>query len=134
MTHKKNVEPNSLKLQLKRGMTIALILVFAVFVPAFMIFLLFDQHDPKWVTCEVISAEPSKGHRFNASEWLVGIDTEDCGRVVYSVGVTEGNAGELASSFEPGEYDFELGLSSRAAAHGWLPFVAATAHGYRPSP
>ena len=80
------------------------------------------------------SAEPSKEHRFNASEWLIGIETEDCGRVVYSVGVTENNLGELASSFEPGDYDFELGLPSRAAAHGWLPLVAANAHDYRPSP
>ncbi|MDR7348283.1 hypothetical protein [Enteractinococcus fodinae] len=95
--------------------------------------MLFDQHDPKWATCEVISAEPSKGHRFNASEWLVGIETEDCGRVVYSVGVTEENVGELASSFQRGAYDFEFGLSSRAAAHGWLPLMAATAQDYRSS-
>ena len=135
MTASDNSKPEAkpLSKRLKQWFTGLAIIAFAVVVPAFMLLLMFEWQDPQWKTCEVIAAESSKGNRFNTSEWLIGIDTKDCGRVVYSVGVNEENVHELAASFDPRAYDFKFGLSSRLAADGWLPFVAATAQDYRQS-
>jgi len=119
--------------RLTHGLTALVIIVFVVVVPAFLIFIMFDWQDPQWKTCEVIAAESSKGNRFSASVWRIGIDTKDCGRVIYSVGVNEDNVHELAASFESRDYDFKFGLPSRLAADGRLPFLAPTVQDYRQS-
>ena len=112
-----------------------LVIIMAVIVfPALMIFIAFDKHDPQWVTCDVIDAKPTKGNRFSDSDWRIDIETQDCGVVLYSVSVNTDNVEELAASFEPGRYDFQLGLPSRLAADGWLPVMSPTARDYRAAP
>lgn len=108
------------------------VLILVVF-PLFIWSLMFDSVDQEWVSCEVTDATSSKGNRFNSSDWIVAIETTDCGRITYTEGISEGNVEDVASSFDPGEYEFKFGITSRLAADGWIPFVQANAHEYRPA-
>ena len=107
------------------------VLVMVVY-PLLMVFIMLDGTRQQWVTCEVTHAETAKGNRFSTSEWMVAIETTDCGRMIYSQGVTEDNIAEIAASFDPEEYEFKLGIASRSAVDGWLPFLRPTVRDYRP--
>lgn len=81
--------------------------------------------------CDLNRAENVQGNRLNASPWIVAIETNDCGRITYTEGMTEENAAEIAASFEPVEDEFKLGLTSSLAADGWIPVLCPTAHAHR---
>lgn len=100
--------------------------------PLVIVFAVLDSTSPQWVRCDLNRAENVQGNRLNASPWIVAIETTDCGRITYTEGVTEENAAEIAASFvESAEYEFKLGLTSRLAADGWIPFLRPMAHAYR---
>lgn len=106
------------------------VLVLLVF-PLFMLFLALDSRDQQWVTCDVTHAETAKGNRFNTSTWIVAIETTDCGRMIYTQGVSKDNVEEIVASFDAGEYEFKLGIASRLAADGWFPALRPTVYDYR---
>lgn len=117
----------------RRGLKIfwgIIALVLAIGFPLIMIVAVLDSTNQQWVQCDVTGAKPVQGNRFNASPRIGAIETTDCGRITYRRGVTEENVGEIAVSFEPAECEFKLGLTSRWAADGWLPFVRPSAHDY----
>lgn len=109
---------------------IAVFLVLAF--PIGIVFAVLESSNQQWVRCDVTHAESVQGTRFNASPWIVAIETTDCGRMTYTQGVTEENAEEIAQAFEPGAYEFKLGLTSRLAADRWIPFLRPSAKEYRP--
>lgn len=119
----------------KRGVSKIIWAIVAVLLgigfPLVMIFAVLDSTSQQWVRCEVTSAEKVQGNRFNAAPWIVAIETTDCGRITYTDGVTQENVEEIATSFEPAAYEFKLGLTSRWAVDGWIPFIRPKAHDYR---
>jgi len=108
---------------------IAVLLVVAF--PLGIVFAVLESSNQQWVRCNVTHAESVEGTRFNASPWIVAIETTDCGRMTYTKGVSEDNVQEIAQAFEPGAYEFKLGFTSRLAADGWVPFLRPSAQEYR---
>ena len=107
------------------------VLVLVVF-PLFLLLLALDSTDQEWASCDVTHAAPAKGNRFNNATWIVAIETTDCGRITYTEGLTEDTVDDIVDAFEPGEYEFKFGISSRLAADGWIPFLRPSAYDYRP--
>ena len=66
-----------------------------------------------WFRCEVVDAEPQRGSNLSPVAVFVSIETTDCGSVAFQQGTTEENVEEIASSFEPGEYEFKFGMMSQ---------------------
>ena len=108
---------------------VAVLLVVAF--PLGIVLAVLESSNEQWVRCDVTHAESVEGTRFNASPWIVAIETTDCGRMTYTQGVSEENVDEIAQSFDPGAYEFKLGLTSRLAANGWIPFLRPSAKEYR---
>lgn len=110
---------------------VILVVLLLVVFPLVVLLAVFEAQDRQWVTCEVLEAESSQGNRFNSADWIVAIETSDCGRITYIEGVTEGNVEDIAASFDSGEYEFKLGLASRLAADDWIPVLQPSAVDYR---
>lgn len=99
--------------------------------PLVILFAVLESTNQQWVRCNVTHAEGIQGTRFNPSPWIVAIETTDCGRLTYTQGISETNVEKIAASFEPGRYEFKLGLTSRLATEGWMPFLRPSAQEYR---
>ena len=99
--------------------------------PLAILFVVLESTNQQWVRCNVTHTEGIQGTRFNASPWSVAIETADCGRLTYVQGVSETNVEKIAASFEPGRYEFKLGLTSRLATEGWIPFLRPAVQEYR---
>ena len=93
---------------------------------------LLDSVGQRWVQCQVVASNGQQGDMNATSAWVVVIDTEDCGRLMYSNGVNKDNVEEKAADFEPGAYEFKMGLTSQWAAKGFVPGVDASFEEYRP--
>ena len=90
-----------------------------------------DSLDQRWTTCEVVQAAPFRGDNTSTQPWKVQIRTTDCQDVILSDGVTEDNVERIASSIEPGEYDFKMSWVSRRLADGWWPTIAPSIKEFR---
>lgn len=84
-----------------------------------------------WVQCEVTDAYTQRGDNHSAQAWTVNLETVDCGVVSYGAGVNRDNVDEIATLFEPGKYEFMMGLVSKLAANGYIPNTNASAEDYR---
>ncbi|MDQ1054626.1 MULTISPECIES: hypothetical protein [Micrococcaceae] len=106
---------------------------FLLFALVMVVTIFGDSWDVRTVRCDVVSAAPSTssgGTRGSASTAGVQLETSDCGPVHYSDGVSFENRDQIASSITPGEYDFEMGWSSRVLGVE-MRQIMPTARGYR---
>lgn len=91
-----------------------------------------DSVGHRWVQCEVTEASGQQGDQNAVSAWVVVIDTHECGRLVYSADVNQGNVEERAAEFSTGSYEFKMGLTSQLAAQGLVPGMNPSFDEYRP--
>lgn len=112
-------------------------LVAGAFVLLFIVMLsvtTLDSVGHSWVQCQVVRAEGQQGDQNSASAWVVVIDTQDCGRLVYVEGVNRDNVDQQAQGFAPGQYEMKMGLSSQLAARGLIPGLNPSFVEYRRLP
>lgn len=90
-----------------------------------------DSVGHRWVQCEVVAANGQQGDQNSASAWVVVIDTQDCGRLLYVEGVNRDNVHQRALDFQPGQYEMKMGLSSQLASEGIIPGLNPSFEEYR---
>ena len=112
-----------------RGVVFGLVCLFVLVMLAAP---LLDSVGQRWVECQVVDSNAEHGDQNATSAWVVVLDTDDCGRLLYSTGVDQENAEQKAASFEPGTYEFKLGLASQLAAKGFVPGTNPSFEEYRP--
>lgn len=122
--------PRKRKLSLKlKSMMAVFALMVACCVFVFMLPYL-DTVGVEGIQCDVMSAEPSQssGGRGGTLPFVL-IKTENCGDFGWGSGVTFDNRTEMASSFPPGRYVFQVGWTSRVFIP-LLPNGLPTLRGY----
>ncbi|MDN6457870.1 MAG: hypothetical protein L0K38_12610, partial [Yaniella sp.] len=89
--------------------------------------------DLRWATCHVTDAT---AERTNDDEhpWRIVIDSEDCPTLVYTDGLTEDNADELAGTFEQAPYEVRVHESAIDVDGGIRYAKELKIHSYRPAP
>lgn len=90
-----------------------------------------DAVGHRWVQCQVVDSNAEQGDQYSASAWVVVLETQDCGRMLYVEGVRRDNVEEKAADFEPGQYEMKMGLTSQWAADGLLPGFNSSFEEYR---
>lgn len=95
-----------------RGVVFGLVCLFVLVMLAAP---LLDSVGQRWVECQVVNSNAEQGDQNATSAWVVVLDTDDCGRLIYSTGVNRDNADQKAADLEPGTYEFRLGLASQLA-------------------
>lgn len=90
-----------------------------------------DAVGHRWVQCEVVNSSAEQGDLNSASAFVVVLETQDCGRVLYDEGVNRDNVEDKAAEFEAGQYEFKLGITSQWAADGFLPGFNPSFEEYR---
>lgn len=113
-----------------RGVVLVVLLVL---VPVIFALPWLDSLDRQWVQCHVVDASPSKGSWNSPSTWRVAVETQDCGEILYSNGVTTENVEDIADQFAAGAYDFQLGWISKLSTQGYIPGMHPSAAEYRPA-
>ena len=84
-----------------------------------------------WMQCEVIRAYAQRGDNNSVYPWRVNLETPDCGVVSYHPSLQREEVERVAASFEPGRYEFKMGMIAKLAAKGYIPNTNATAEDYR---
>ena len=112
-----------------RGVVFGLVCLFVLVMLAAP---LLDSVGPRWVECQVVNSNAEHGDQNATSAWVVVLDTDDCGRLIYSTGVNRDNVDQKAADLEPGTYEFKLGLASQLAAKGFVPGTNPSFEEYRP--
>jgi len=89
--------------------------------------------DLRWAACHVTDAT---AERTNDDEhpWRIVIDSEDCPTLVYTDGLTEDNADELAGTFEQAPYEVRVHESAIDLDGGIRYAQELKIHSYRPAP
>lgn len=130
--HREHADSAKPRKRIRDG-AVGLLLLFGgiALVAFFIAFPWFGDLDQRWTNCEVIEARPFKGDNTSLQPWHVKIETSDCRDVLYSEGVTEENAQEIADSMMPGSYELKMSWLSRRLAEGWIPTMAPSAEEYR---
>lgn len=100
-----------------RTVTIAILAVLVVVVGGVFALPWLDRQGVESVRCTVLSAEAgssSAAGKGGIGSDLVWIETSDCGRLLYTDGVTPKNRDQLAAELNRGgTFDFDMGMISR---------------------
>lgn len=87
-----------------RGVVFGLVCLFVLVMLAAP---LLDSVGQRWVECQVVNSSAEQGDQNATSAWVVVLDTDDCGRLIYSTGVKRDNVDQKAADFEPATYEFK---------------------------
>jgi len=89
--------------------------------------------DLRWATCHVTDATTE---HTNVAEhpWRIVIGSQDCPTLVYTDGLTEHNADELASTFDQAPYEVRVHESAIDLNGGIRYAKELKIHSYRPAP
>lgn len=89
--------------------------------------------DLRWATCQVTQATAK--HTNDAEHpWRIVIDSADCPTLVYTDGLTEDNADDLASTFDQAPYEVRVHESAIDVDGGIRYAKELKIHSYRPAP
>jgi len=89
--------------------------------------------DLRWATCHVTEATAERTSHAE-HPWRIVIDSEDCPTLVYTDGLTEDNAHDLAGTFDQAPYEVRVHESAIDLDGGIRYAKELKIHSYRPAP